>query len=453
MMAMRIYQLATLISCYLIAHVHISGQEVVEFDLENGMHVIVNPIEEASDVAVETFYRVGFVNEPENMVQAAHLLEHLVCYSPGAGFKSNEAMTWLNDVGMANAETLPDMTHYDYAVPAEDLEKVLQIEASRLQQTGFERGMLIVESKRVYQETDFVENNPDSGMLKHAFMSLAHAWKFQSKETLIRGGLEDFKMDQFHAFYTTHYSPRNLTLIISGKTTTDEAKQLVQKYFADIPAGENVNSSISWENVPQRNVVGWDSKHSAVCVAWKPPADFQQQLLLTIIGADILQKASNNKSLKEKCTMVMTSYNTWKVGELPMFIYGMARPDEDLNEIENMLDEFMQSAVKDSIKSAPQLAKAFARNYQFQMKPTAWPRAMQTANYLSKNGGNDKQSIQQVILQDALNRGIANHFLGDDMESSIEFLKTVTKKDFQDVVGLCITDSNQIFTQLIPTGR
>lgn len=441
------------ISCFFIFPLLAYGQEIIEFDLDNGLHILVNPIPEADDIGVETFYRVGFVNEPKEMVQSSHLVEHLVCYAKGAGFEDKQAMKWLNEVGMANGETLPDMTHYDYAAPAENLEQIIQVIASRLQQKEFDREMQVTESKRVYQEADFVESRPETGMVKHAFMSLAHGWKYQAKDTQIRGGLEQIELDKLHAFYSEHYHPGNLTLVISGKTTEEEVKQLAGKHLAQIPGRERVDSSISWDDVKARNQIGWDSKNSAICIAWKPPSDARQQLLLSILGMAILQKTRTNNSLNEKFTLVMTSNPNWKVGELPMFIYGMAKPDQNLDELEKTLEEFMDSAIEESIKTAPEIAKALATNYEFQLKPTAWPRAQQSAGFLSRDGRSKTQSIQLVILQDALNRGIIDRFLGRDAQDSIDFLKATTVQDFQDSVDKCLIESNRFYSHLVPSDR
>ena len=198
---------AAAIAAVLLANSQNTSAQIAEFDLENGIHLIVNPVSEAKDVGVETIYQVGFIDEPAGMVQASHLLEHLVCYSPGAGFETREAMNWLNDVGMANAETLPDMTHYDYAAPAEHLEKILMIEAARLQQTSFDPAIIASEAERVYQETHWVEKSPLAGMAKHAFMALSHVWRHQSTEALVRGGLDEMDPEQLLNFYRQQYRP------------------------------------------------------------------------------------------------------------------------------------------------------------------------------------------------------------------------------------------------------
>ena len=100
--------------------------------LQNGVTLLLHRVPGVEQVAVEAFYEVGLVHEPAGMAQAAHLLEHLVCNAATASYKAGESMAWLNSVGLANAETMPDWTHYDYMVPADKLERIFQIEAERL---------------------------------------------------------------------------------------------------------------------------------------------------------------------------------------------------------------------------------------------------------------------------------------------------------------------------------
>jgi predicted Zn-dependent peptidase len=429
------------------------AQEIHEFTLDNGLRVIVNPVDEATDVAVESFYRVGFIHEPKGMVQSAHLLEHLVCYAPGAGLEQKKAMDWLNEVGMANAETMPDFTHYDYAVPSSSLEKVLQIEAARLQQESFDRSLLIAEAKRVYQETAFVENNPAAGMLKHAFMSLSHAWKYGAEQTLVGGGLEEFELDRLQSFYDNHYYPANATLLITGKTTVEDTQRLVEKHFGQIPEGEPEEAIIDWSVVPPKQTVRWDSCHSAVCIAWKPPADEKQQLLLSIIGLGLLQRANAESKLKARCELVMTSTNSWHVGELPFFLYAMAKADEELSEIDSLFASLMDDSIDGIIQSGPQMAKAIASSYEMQLKPLAWARAQKTAAFLRNRGKTETQSLQQTLLHDAYTRGSIYHFLGDDPKAGIELMRNATVEDFRNAIEQNLTEENKSTVHIVPMDK
>lgn len=448
--SVAIYRSLSLISLWILTQATCCYGQVHEFDLENGIHVIVHPIAEASDVGVETIYQVGFLDEPKGMVQSAHLVEHLVCYAGGAGFEPKGAMKWLNEVGMANAETLADFTHYDYVAPAEELEKILQIESARIKQQQFDDGLIRREAKRVYQETDFVENAPATGMLKHGFMALIHAWKYQSQSALVRGGLEEIDRNHLVGFYKDHYRPEKLTLVISGKTTLEEAKELVGRHLGTIPRGNMKRTKIDWTQVPKNSRIQWDAKHSAICVSWNPPADQQQRLLLSILGLEIFQRASQNPELKETCHLVATSNPLWKVGELPFFIYALKREDSDLDEVANQLRQFVEDELATVTKKGPMLARSLANQYEMQCNPASWKRMQQTSKIFAAQRGAPQNPIQQVILQDAFARGLSRQFLGDDPESTLSYLKSVTDEDFQIAIKACVREVNRRVVQIVP---
>ena len=436
--------------CVISALVNQSIGQVSEFDLANGVHVIVNSVDQATDVGVETFYEVGFVDEPEAMVQSSHLLEHLVCYSPGAGFEAKEAMTWLNRAGFANAETMPDFTHYDYASTADNLEKILEIEAARLKQTSFDPEMISFEAKRVYQETDFVENNPKAGMLKHAFMALAHAWRFQSKSALVRGGLEDMDAAKLFDFYKAFYQPQHLTIAITGKTTEEQVKPLVEKHFGKISQRNPDEQPIDWASVPARQSVAWDSKHQAVCIAWNPPTNKKDQVLISLLGATVVQKFMTDKSLLEKTEMVMCSNNMWMVGDLPLFVYAMAKPDQDLNEVEKQIKSTFAAEMKAAASEKAQMINSFAVQFDFQRKPTAWARMQQSSKMLQNMGHDENRSLQMVLAQDALQRCNLHRLLGPEPEKMIAAIKRVNSDKLVRIVNNTVTDENCHVVHIVP---
>lgn len=424
--------------------------QVHEFDLANGIHVIVNPVPEAEDVGVETFHEVGFVDEPESMVQSSHLLEHLVCYAPGAGFEAKAAMEWLNKKGMANAETMPDSTHYDYASKAENLEKILEIESARLKQTSFDPQMIGFEAKRVYQETDFVENNPQAGMLKHAFMALSHAWKYKSKTALVRGGLDNMDPGKLLKFYQTTYRPKNLTIAITGKTTLDEVKPLIEKHFGNLSSNHPQPKPLDWSQVAAHHTIGWDSQHRAVCVAWNPPKNKQDCVRLSLLSAVVMQKLANDPTMKNKTEMVMCSNNMWMLGDLPLFVYAMAKPDQDLDEIEKLISETFEKELKASASSSVQMIKSFGFQYDFQRKQSTWPRMQQQAKMVQKMGRSEAMSLQLVLLQDALVRCSAHRLLGDDPDQMITAIKETNKEDLVTLVDKTVSPKNQHVVHIVP---
>src|SRR5690242_11583165 len=72
--------------------------------LGNGVTLLLYPVKGTDRVAIETFYRVGFLNEPKGFPQAAHLVEHLVCYSATASYRRHQSFDLFAQKGMINAE-------------------------------------------------------------------------------------------------------------------------------------------------------------------------------------------------------------------------------------------------------------------------------------------------------------------------------------------------------------
>ncbi len=434
----------------LILPINSAGAQVAEFKTKNGITVIVHSMPQATGIGIEAGYEVGFIDEPEKMVQASHLLEHLVCFAAGAGFEQKKAFEWLNQNGMANAETLPDWTHYDYVLPAENLDKALEIEASRLQQTDFDRQLLRSEAKRVYLETDAVEGLPASGMVKHAFMAIAHALRYGSKNALVRGGLDDFDNDALVRFYERYYQPRNLTLVISGNTTVDEAKKLVEKHLGTIKSkNDSFETKLDWSKIPGQQTVAWDAKPSAVCIVWKPPADPAGRLCLTALSTIALNQIASDKNVQEAFHMVMTSNNGWFVGDLPLFAYGSVKPGQSLDDATTLLRDAFETNLRKAAEKGDRILPMFLGQFNA-MQNNDWDALQQQSAMLQRMGRTKQQSQQLILAQDALNRLMSRRLLGPEPQGIIQKLNALTANEIKQIVETTLSGDNRHVVHVVP---
>jgi predicted Zn-dependent peptidase len=76
-------------------------------------------------------------------------------------------------------------------LPAGDLELALGIEAQRLSSLKITPEIIRQEAPKCYQEAAMVEQNPQAGMLKHAFMAFGQAWGHGLGQARVRSGLEE----------------------------------------------------------------------------------------------------------------------------------------------------------------------------------------------------------------------------------------------------------------------
>jgi hypothetical protein len=430
----------------------ISGQDeaATEFRLANGATIIVNPIPESDDIAVESGYEVGFVDEPENMVQAAHLLEHLVCYSSGAGFEQKKAFEWLNSVGLANAETMPDWTHYDYMLGSEHLEKILEIEASRLQQSKFHKQLIVDEAQRVYSETDAVERNPSSGMVKHAFMAILHAMRYQSKSALVRGGLEEFDQDRLVEFYRRFYQPQNLTMIFTGKTTVAEVRSLAEKHLAPIGTRDSdFQTEIEWSKVPKQLTVQWDAQPSAVCILWKPPKSQLERTILSLSSLFCYQAVNADRDIQSKVNIVFCSNNSWPVGDVPLFIYAAAKEGQSLDELHDLLLKGFETELRAMGKKSNFLGM-MVQQFEHQLK-SDWKLMQNSASMIERMGRDEKTALRLALGQDALNRLMIRRLTGPNSESILRQIKTIKPEQVEKIIQDTLTESNRRAVYVVPT--
>ena len=212
--------------------------EFEEYDLDNGLHVILHQDNSTPIVTVSVLYHVGSKNEPPGRTGFAHFFEHLMFEgSPNIGrgeyFKIIQAAG-----GSLNANTSNDRTYYFQTLPSNQLELGLYMESERMLHAVIDSTGIATQKEVVKEEKRLrIDNQPymsfQAEMFSKAFEGTNYAW------TPI-GSFEDIDAatDQdFVDFYETFYVPNNATLSIAGDFDKKEVKELVQAYFGEIKRG------------------------------------------------------------------------------------------------------------------------------------------------------------------------------------------------------------------------
>jgi len=427
-----------------------SGAERIVLD--NGVTVLLHPIAGVEQVGVEAFYDVGFIHEPKNMTQAAHLLEHLVCNGSSESFKQREAMDKLNAVGMANAETLPAWTHYDYVLPADKLGFALQIEKERLTSLAFDQALIRHEAGRCYQETDMVEANPASGMMKHAFMAFSQAWRHDATKALVRGGLEGMTVKDLRAFHSDFYCADKLTLVIVGDFKLDEAKRLVQDSLGKVEqSARKPETLIAWEKVPQRQTVQWDAKLSGVCLAFPPPKDRTSSVAMSLYGTLLLQQLNFDPQIKQVADLAFCTNTTWPTDPLPFFVYAAAKDGQSLEDVEGVLKTRFNAIAAGGKAQAAQLPLLIS---QLRMQSTSLNRQLverQSQMLQNARGMDRKRATGMVVGQAALNWGMMENLLGSQPDATAAQLKAMVGATLNKLIDETLDEKRMIVTYVVPS--
>ncbi len=210
--------------------------EFTEFDLDNGLHVILHSDNSTPIVAVSVMYHVGSKNEKVGRTGFAHFFEHLLFEGSENIPRGQFDKHITNNGGANNAYTSQDKTFYFDLLPSNQLELGLWLESERMLHakvdiTGVETQREVVKEERRQR----YENQPYGTfllkVLENSYSDHPYRWApIGSMEDLNAAEEEDYKK-----FYQDFYTPNNAVLSIAGDLDIAEAKKLVMKYFGTIP--------------------------------------------------------------------------------------------------------------------------------------------------------------------------------------------------------------------------
>lgn len=212
--------------------------EFVEYDLDNGLHVILHRDNSTPIVDIGVMYHVGAKNEKPNRTGLAHFFEHLLFEGTENIDRGAYDKIILGAGGHLNAYTTQDYTYYYETLPANQLELGLYMESERLLHAKVDLVGVETQRKVVKEEKrERYDNRPYGSVwieiFKRAFQHHPYQWAaIGSMEHLDAATLEEFM-----AFYKTYYVPNNATLTIAGAIDIANTKALVEKYFGEIPRG------------------------------------------------------------------------------------------------------------------------------------------------------------------------------------------------------------------------
>jgi len=216
---------------------------ITEYDLDNGLRVLLFPDQSKQQVTVNITYLVGSRNEGYGETGMAHLLEHLAFKgTPG----HTDIPAELTEHGaFPNGTTWFDRTNYFETFPAtdENLVWALDLEADRMVNSFIAQEDLDSEMTVVRNEFELGENNP-AGVLQKRVMSVAYDWHNYGNSTVgDRADIENVPIDRLQAFYHKYYQPDNAVLVVAGRFEPARALELVAEKFGAIPAPERTGAN------------------------------------------------------------------------------------------------------------------------------------------------------------------------------------------------------------------
>ena len=414
-----------------------------KYTLANGLDVVLHVDKSDPIVAINLAVHVGSSRELPGRTGFAHLFEHLLFMdSENLGYGGLDLMNTRIGGEGTNGFTTNDMTQYFQAVPKDALEKVIWAEADKI-------GYFIntVTTPVIDKEKEVVKNEKRQRVDNQPY---GHRWYIVGKALYgddhpynwqVIGSLADLeaaKLEDVQNFYKKWYVPNNVTVTLTGDFDVAQAKEWIDKYFAEIPRGEDVaNIAPRPSGITETASLYYEDNFAKVpefSMAWPTVPQYHKDayalnVLSTYLGDG--KRAPFNEVMidEEKVTSSVQLFTNFAEVAGEFYVLVDAKEGEDIDGLQDGI------------------GKAFAR---FE------------ANGISQGDLDMIKTAQEVgfydNLQSALGKAIQlgqyNLFTDDPgfINQDLKNMQAVTTADVMRVYNTYIKDKPRVMTSIVPKG-
>ncbi|HYM20222.1 MAG TPA: pitrilysin family protein [Candidatus Kapabacteria bacterium] len=412
-----------------------------EYDMPNGLHVILYEDHSAPRVAVRVFYHVGSRNERSDRTGFAHFFEHLMFESTDHIKRGDYAKDIEAIGGELNAHTSLDHTFYQEDVPSNYMRQALWQESERMHwlhvdSAGVETQRQVVKEER----RNRYENQPYGSFFLKLMSAVFHTSQYSWTPIGDAQYIDQATIKEFQDFYHENYVPNNAVLVIAGDFKQAEAKAAAQDYFADIPRGAEIDRSYTPEP-PQTSerTVEVNEKITplpAVAYGWRTvPEGDKDQYALDMLANVLMQGNSSRlvKRLKDEDQLVASvqpiALTLEKDGAFGLL--AVASKGKELSKVRAELDEEIKKLQSSGISDE-----------EFQ----------KVRNQMTKDLVTQAAEMGSVAF--ALSEEYALFHDAKRYNSEIDRYMAVTKQDIQRVAKKYLTNSaRSVITYTVPTNQ
>jgi zinc protease len=286
------------------------------FTLPNGLRVVLAPEPGLPVAGVAVHYDVGFRSEPPGRAGFAHLFEHLLFQGGARQDAGSHARAVELAGGRCNAATGPDATDFHQVFPAGSLEHVLALEADRMRGPRLTEETLRTQIGVVTEEIRRnITGRPYGGFPKFALPPLLYRTYPNTHDGYgDTARLGDADLDGCAAFFDRHYAPGNAVLTVAGGFAPAEARRLIARHFAALPARPVPARASFDETEPDMDVCGTHTDPlaplPAVAVGYRlpdPARDLPGYLAHVLLAAVLEQRLRHRLVLRAGTAVAVTA--------------------------------------------------------------------------------------------------------------------------------------------------
>lgn len=228
-------------SILMLALMPFSGAaEVAEYELDNGLRILVKPDNRAPVVTAQLWYMVGGSDEYSGLTGISHVLEHMMFKGTPSYPGDTFSRTMQFNGAEQNAFTSRDATVYHQTLAKDNLEVSFELEADRMENLEFSEEEYKKEIKVVMEERRWrVEDNPQSYTYEVARAVAFQTSPYRNPVIGTNQDLQGLELEQVRQWYKRWYSPNKALLVVVGDVESGEVYRLAKKHFANIKPAES----------------------------------------------------------------------------------------------------------------------------------------------------------------------------------------------------------------------
>ena len=395
------------------------------FTLDNGLRVLVHEDHTTPMAVLNILYDVGARDEDPDKTGFAHLFEHLMF---GGSVNIPQYDEPLQRVGGENnAFTTNDITNYYITLPSVNIETAFWLESDRMLSLAFSEKSLEVQRNVVIEEFKQRYLNQPYGdvwlkLRPLVYKTHPYRWATIGKELK---HIEDARIEDVKAFFKKHYNPQNAIMVVGGNIDTANAKELAEKWFGPIPAGEKYHRNLPQEprqHEERRDTVTAKVPLNDLYIAFHMPGRLEDGYYEMDLVSDILSRGNSSRLYRSlvKNKQLFSEIHAYNMGSFDrgMFVVEgkplenvsietaeaaiweelerittQLIPDDELTKVKNKTESTMVFSEMSLLDKAMNLA-------QFELFGDADLLNHETEKYLAVTAQAIQQQARQVFRRD-----------------------------------------------------
>ncbi len=410
--------------------------EFEEYDLDNGMHVILHQDNSAPVVTTAVMYHVGAKDEQPDRTGMAHFFEHLLFEGTQNIGKGEWFKLVSSNGGRNNANTTDDRTYYYEIFPSNKLELGLWMESERLLHPIIGQDGVDTQNEVVKEEKRLrVDNQPYSRFLENVKKNIFKKHPYKGTTIGKMKHLDAATLEEFLAFNKKFYVPNNATIVVAGDIDVNITKKMIQDYFGPIPRGAAIERTFVQEDpiTSPISAKAYDPNIQipAIITAYRTPSmKTRDSRVLDMVSSYL---SSGRSSILYK-KLVDTKKMTLQVGAINLsqedygtyILYGLPQGETKLSDIVKEIDEEVVKMQTELIseKAYQKLQNKFENNFvnsNSSVDGIANSLARYNVLFGDTNLINTEIDIYRSITREEI-RAVAKKYLNPNQRLTLEYL-------------------------------